>query len=68
MRTFCYDPAITERFPTIVGGVTHAVGVTNPTSPDDLVEAFMAEQSAVLARFGATPLSELRSTRRRGRR
>ena len=32
---FSYDPAITARFPTIVGGVIHAVGVTNGPSPTD---------------------------------
>lgn len=49
------------RFPTIVGGVIHAVGVSNPASPRDLVEAFRAEQAAALARIGSTPLSELPS-------
>ncbi len=59
MRSFAYDPAITERFPTIVGGVVHAVRIKNGPSSADLVEAFRAEQAAVLARIGATPLSEL---------
>ncbi len=58
---FAYDPEITARFPAIVGGVIHAVGVTNGPSRDDLVEAFRAEQTAVLSRIGATPLSELPS-------
>jgi DNA/RNA-binding domain of Phe-tRNA-synthetase-like protein len=61
MASFFYDPAIAARFPTIVGGVIHAVGIANGPSPDDLVEAFRAEQAAVLARIGATPLSELPS-------
>jgi DNA/RNA-binding domain of Phe-tRNA-synthetase-like protein len=61
MPSFSYDPAITVRFPTIVGGVIHAVGVANGPSSDDLVEAFRAEQVAVLARIGETPLSELPS-------
>ena len=58
---FSYDPAITARFPTIVGGVIHAVAVTNGPSPAELVEAFRAEQATVLARIGDTPLSELPS-------
>jgi DNA/RNA-binding domain of Phe-tRNA-synthetase-like protein len=31
--TFSYDAAIVERFPAVVGGVIHAVGVTNGASP-----------------------------------
>lgn len=61
MASFAYDPEITARFPTIVGGVIHAVGLTNGPSPADLVVAFEAEQVAALARIGATPLSELPS-------
>jgi DNA/RNA-binding domain of Phe-tRNA-synthetase-like protein len=59
--TFSYDAAIVERFPAVVGGVIHAVGVTNGASPPALVEAFQAEQQAVLARIGSTPLSDLAS-------
>lgn len=61
MASFAYDPEITARFPAIVGGVIHAVGLTNGPSPADLVEAFEAEQAAALARIGSTPLSELPS-------
>jgi DNA/RNA-binding domain of Phe-tRNA-synthetase-like protein len=61
MPTFAYDPGVIARNPTIVGGVIHAVGVTNGPSPDDLVEEFGAEQAAVLTRIGSTPLSELPS-------
>ena len=61
MASFAYDPEIAARFPTIVGGVIHAVGLTNGPSPADLVEAFEGEQAAALARIGATPLSEVRS-------
>jgi DNA/RNA-binding domain of Phe-tRNA-synthetase-like protein len=56
---FRYDPVIIERFPAVVGGAIFAVGVTNGPSPAELVEAFGAEQSAVLARIGSTPLSEI---------
>jgi DNA/RNA-binding domain of Phe-tRNA-synthetase-like protein len=58
---FSYDPAIAARFPTIVGGAIHAVGVTNGPSPGGLVEAFRAEQATVIARIGDTPLSEVSS-------
>jgi DNA/RNA-binding domain of Phe-tRNA-synthetase-like protein len=58
---FQYDPEIIARFPTIAGGVIHAVGVTNGAAPAELIEACRAEQAAVLDRIGATPLSELPS-------
>ena len=61
MTGFAYDGAILERFPTIVGGVIDGRGLTNGPSPADLVDAFRAEQAAVLARIGETPLSELPS-------
>ena len=59
MSRFRYEPAVLERFPGIVGGVIHATGVHNGPTPPDLREAFAAEQAAVLAKLGATPLSEL---------
>jgi DNA/RNA-binding domain of Phe-tRNA-synthetase-like protein len=58
---FAYDPTVTARFPTIAGGVIHAVGLANGPSPAALLEAFEAEQAAVRERIGATPLSELPS-------
>jgi DNA/RNA-binding domain of Phe-tRNA-synthetase-like protein len=58
---FRYEPEIVERFPSIVGGVAHADGVRNGPSSPELVEAFAAEQRAVLARLGDTPLSEVPS-------
>lgn len=61
MASFSYEPEVAARFPTIVGGVIHAVGLANGPSSADLLEAFEAEQAAVLARIGATPLSELAS-------
>ena len=48
-----------ERFPTVVGGVVHAQGVTNGTSPPDLAHAFAEEQGRVVERLGDRPLSEL---------
>lgn len=59
MARFSYDHEIVERFPTLVGGVIHASGVTNGTSPAGLTAAFRAEQSSVKERIGQTPLSEL---------
>ena len=56
---FAYDPEVAARFPSVAGGVIHATGVSNGPSPQALVEAFQAEQEAVLARVGETPLSEL---------
>lgn len=59
MRTFTYDRAIVERFPAVVGGAIHAVGVRNAPATSELAETFRAEQSRVLERIGTTPLSEL---------
>jgi DNA/RNA-binding domain of Phe-tRNA-synthetase-like protein len=58
---FRYEPAITDRFPGVVGGVIHATGVRNGPSPEALRAAFEAEQAAAIARIGDTPLSELPS-------
>jgi DNA/RNA-binding domain of Phe-tRNA-synthetase-like protein len=57
--TFCYSPDLVERFPDVTGGVIFAEGVTNGSPPVPLREAYRAEQEAVRARIGATPLSEL---------
>jgi DNA/RNA-binding domain of Phe-tRNA-synthetase-like protein len=59
MSSFAYDTEIIERFPGIVGGVIHATGVTNGPTPSTLAAAFAAEQAAVRARIGDTPLSEI---------
>jgi DNA/RNA-binding domain of Phe-tRNA-synthetase-like protein len=58
---FRYDSALLERYPTIRGGVILARGVRNGPTPTALADAFRAEQQAVLARLGDTPLSELPS-------
>lgn len=60
-RSFGYAPDIVEQFPSVVGGVIHAAGLTNGPTPPDLLRAFQAEQAAVIARIGDTPLSELPS-------
>jgi DNA/RNA-binding domain of Phe-tRNA-synthetase-like protein len=59
--TFGYDAAILERYPTVVGGVLGVAGVVNPPTSNGLAAAFTAEQAAVVARIGQTPLSELPS-------
>lgn len=59
MPRFRYDPAVIERFPTIVGGLIHARGLTNRVAPSDLARAFVAEQADVRDRIGETALSEL---------
>ena len=56
---FAYEPEVAARFPTVAGGVIHAVGVSNGPSPAELTEAFRTEQEQVRARIGETPLSEL---------
>jgi DNA/RNA-binding domain of Phe-tRNA-synthetase-like protein len=58
---FRYDSLILERYPTIRGGVILARGLHNGPTPPALADAFRAEQQAVLARLGDTPLSELPS-------
>ena len=56
---FAYDPQVVARFPSVAGGVIHAVGVSNGPSPAELTAAFRAEQEQVRAGIGDTPLSEL---------
>src|SRR5215204_939012 len=61
MPTFQYSPQIIQNFPQVVGGVIIAKGMSNPPTPDALRERYFAEQEAVKARIGDTPLSELES-------
>lgn len=56
---FRYDRAVTEQFPTVVGGVMVATGVVNGPAPPALADAFHAEMATTRERIGATPLSEL---------
>jgi carboxymethylenebutenolidase len=58
MPGFGYDPAITARFPGVVGGVIHARGLANGPSPPSLVDAFQEEQAMAIERYAAAPLSE----------
>jgi DNA/RNA-binding domain of Phe-tRNA-synthetase-like protein len=61
MVAFQYHPGLLARYPGIVGGVILARAMTNGPTPDDLRDAYLAEQRATIARIGATPLSELPS-------
>ncbi len=58
---FRYAPGILERFPAVRGGVIHARGLSNGPSPEALARRFEAEQVAVRAMIGSTPLSDLPS-------
>jgi DNA/RNA-binding domain of Phe-tRNA-synthetase-like protein len=58
---FRYDSRVLERFPMIVGGLVHAQGVTNGSSPPALAAAFRAEQERTLAHIGGPPLGEVPS-------
>jgi DNA/RNA-binding domain of Phe-tRNA-synthetase-like protein len=61
MSVFTYSQGIIEQFPEVAGGIIVAKGMKNGPSSDRLKAAFVAEQQAVLARIGDTPLSELPS-------
>lgn len=61
MIVFGYDPAVLERYPTVVGGVLLARGVANGPTPEALRQRYFDEQQAIVARLGSTPLSELPS-------
>lgn len=57
---FTYHPQIAERYPYLVGGVIAATHITAVPSPE-LDALYQAEQQAVIARIGDTPLSEIPS-------
>ena len=59
MAYFQYDTEVIARFPSVVGGIIHADGLTNRSAPAELTAAFVAEQQSVRERIGQTPLSEL---------
>jgi DNA/RNA-binding domain of Phe-tRNA-synthetase-like protein len=59
MLAFQYHPDIIERYPQVVGGVILAHGMQNGPTSEALKEIYSAEQQAVIARIGSTPLSEL---------
>jgi DNA/RNA-binding domain of Phe-tRNA-synthetase-like protein len=59
MTTFRYAPELIARYPTVVGGVILASGLTNGPASNELQGAFAAEQQTALARSGETPLSQI---------
>jgi DNA/RNA-binding domain of Phe-tRNA-synthetase-like protein len=61
VSTFRYHPDIVVRFPSVVGGVILAHGISNGATPDSLLAAYQEEQRATLKRIGDTPLSQLAS-------
>jgi DNA/RNA-binding domain of Phe-tRNA-synthetase-like protein len=61
MSMFRYDPAIVERFPRVIGGVVHAIRVTNGPPSAALVAAFVAEQATVRASLGVASLADVPS-------
>ncbi len=61
MSTFRYDPDLLARYPSVVGGVILAHGMTNQPTAPDLLQSYQAEQEEVKHRLGDTPLSELPS-------
>jgi DNA/RNA-binding domain of Phe-tRNA-synthetase-like protein len=61
MTVFQYDTGILTRYPTVVGGVILAQGMTNSPAPKDLQAAFIDEQKVTLQRIGDTPLSQIPS-------
>ena len=61
MKRFQYDPRITTNYPELRAGVIVAQGMTNAPTSAALKERYLAEQAAVKARIGDTPLSELPS-------
>ena len=61
MTSFQYDGRIIADYPQLVAGVIVARGLTNGPASEALRGAYLAEQAAVKARIGATPLSQLPS-------
>ena len=61
MTVFQYATDIVKRYPTVVGGVILAQGMTNGPTPKNLQAAFVDEQQATLQRIGVTPLSQIPS-------
>lgn len=61
MTGFRYDAEVLARFPSIRGGILLARGLRSGPTPPGLLDAFRAEQAAVLARLGSRPLSEVSS-------
>jgi len=54
-----YDAALLDRYPAVRGGVILAENLHNGPTPPPVLDAYLAEQQAVLRRIGDTPLSDL---------
>ncbi|MEM9776729.1 MAG: phenylalanine--tRNA ligase beta subunit-related protein [Chloroflexota bacterium] len=61
MAKFQYHPDIISTYPNLASGVIIASGMTNSLTSDALKAEYAAEQEAVKAKIGETPLSELPS-------
>ena len=61
MATFRYHPEVVARYPSVVGGVILAEGLSNGPTPDGLLAAYRTKQQAVRERIGRTPLSQIPS-------
>lgn len=61
MRKFEYHQEIVDAFPAVQAGVLVGHQVENVPTPPELKRRYFAEQQAVLAQIGETPLSELES-------
>lgn len=61
MAGFCYSTEILDAFPQTRGGVVHATGLVNGTTPPDLLGAYQAEQQNVRERLGEVSASEIPS-------
>lgn len=58
---FAYAPELVAVYPDAVAGVIHARGITNPPSPNALVEEFRTAQRERLATLASSPIAELAS-------
>ena len=61
MTSFQYDEQLSANYPDLVAGVIVARDMTNLPTSEALREIYLAEQAAVKARIGDTPLSQLPS-------
>lgn len=59
--TFGYDPAIIERFGSIVGGVLHVTGLRNTEASRELTNLYRTEQQEVSKRLAEIPIAEIPS-------
>jgi len=58
---FAYAEQLAEQCPTLRAGLLHASGLTNGSSPPQLLAAYDTEQQAAAQRLQATPAAEMPS-------